>query len=815
MSGIEVVAAVSAVISAFHGGSELLKHIKAKRRTRKLRDQAQQEFEEKQLQDSLVTGEQQIGLRYMQDMRELGDLMRVGDVVARDRLFHIAITLQAEVIKSLQMACQHEAAVLNLRLLHEASIMNRKDTFVTLDELKQRILITRPMARQIKGAPEGSMPRHSTASVQTVLTNNYSPVSHIPDNYIPQAVTLPSQGETQEPKHGLTEYFRLKRKNSTSTSQMSNTSAQAADINFSEALEQLVRSRGSEDRSVIMKDIDEMISSYQGLHVTNQENDSWGNNKYNGGYGGSGQRLSQPDGDDAYQHSTMGLNRDGAQRFNNLPPTPEEYRAVGKPGYPAPFHNTLDPPLHDPHLYSQQYAAKIPFPHMQTQMGRSRWSDVSASSSTLSDAASLNRNSSSSSQDSNTNTSLLPVDFPSRPLNSGLLPRSAHHNAIYQHHDEERRVQSPPFAPYAQLEENYPSPIAPLVPQRVANQTNASPQSSPRLNSPADAPPSPQEAVSSPVHKPWPGSLQHRDSFPLTQYAPPKQYAPSTEEEQVDVIKSMHPQYQPGQLLSRDNSSLHSSKSERTITPSGFAAVAAAATTLGTAPALAGLRHASIAASIASTDSSGSGSIGILPGPRMRNTILTDTIQSGPAGQEKMMDGRPCKDNNYWGFCKGAWAVREELKKGLAVRTQPSGMYNTKQIWECTACTFKGDTFTIPHPTKKNKTETVVDQRVHISMAGIRYRWIFLAKSHVKKKPGDSFSEESNYGCVLCCVEGNLTGVYGGVETLMNHIALTHVADMSDKTRKKVNCILGRVAGPGEAWDLNVPIFAQVEELAG
>jgi hypothetical protein len=74
MSGIEVVAAVSAIISAFHGGSELLKHIKEKRRKSR-----KQELEEKQLQDSLVSGEQQIGFRYAQDMREFGDLMRIGD----------------------------------------------------------------------------------------------------------------------------------------------------------------------------------------------------------------------------------------------------------------------------------------------------------------------------------------------------------------------------------------------------------------------------------------------------------------------------------------------------------------------------------------------------------------------------------------------------------------------------------------------------------------------------------------------------------------------------------------------------------------
>jgi hypothetical protein len=76
MSGLEVVAAVAAIVSAFHGGSELLKHIKAKRRKSRL---GQQEFEERQLQDSFVSGEQQISLRYAQDRREFGDIMRIGD----------------------------------------------------------------------------------------------------------------------------------------------------------------------------------------------------------------------------------------------------------------------------------------------------------------------------------------------------------------------------------------------------------------------------------------------------------------------------------------------------------------------------------------------------------------------------------------------------------------------------------------------------------------------------------------------------------------------------------------------------------------
>lgn len=52
-----------------------------------------------------------------------------------------------------------------------------------------------------------------------------------------------------------------------------------------------------------------------------------------------------------------------------------------------------------------------------------------------------------------------------------------------------------------------------------------------------------------------------------------------------------------------------------------------------------------------------------------------------------------------------------------------------------------------------------------------------------------------------------MSSIYGGVETLMNHIALCHVADMNERTRKKVNCIIGRVARDDEDWDLNIPVF--------
>ncbi len=53
-----------------------MKIVKEKRRKTR---QSQQDFEERQLQESLTLGEQQIGSRYAQDIKDMGDIMVVGD----------------------------------------------------------------------------------------------------------------------------------------------------------------------------------------------------------------------------------------------------------------------------------------------------------------------------------------------------------------------------------------------------------------------------------------------------------------------------------------------------------------------------------------------------------------------------------------------------------------------------------------------------------------------------------------------------------------------------------------------------------------
>jgi hypothetical protein len=76
----QVFAAVAAVVSAFHGGADLVASIKKKNRRRSNdADSGDDGAERQKLQVSLETGESQIGFRYAADMNKFGDLVRVGD----------------------------------------------------------------------------------------------------------------------------------------------------------------------------------------------------------------------------------------------------------------------------------------------------------------------------------------------------------------------------------------------------------------------------------------------------------------------------------------------------------------------------------------------------------------------------------------------------------------------------------------------------------------------------------------------------------------------------------------------------------------
>jgi hypothetical protein len=690
----------------------------------------------------------------------------------------VADTNQGEIIKSLQMAAQHETAILNLRLLHEASITNRKDTFVILDEMKQRIILTRPIPRQI----EGTEHRPSIATLSSSWPSNLRSMDVAPEGYMPSAVTIPSPAESKENRSGLARYFQMKRSTSASSKAMStsvNAQAEAPRIDYCAALEQMAQAKG-QDRGALMNDIDEIMVSYKGLNVNDEvTGQAWNNQQHPRTFPERRGTLNILNGN-GYQQADMFSSSWGA--------TP-----MSQQNQPLPHPHMGQQPTFNQDVFNgypqySPYAGPNPFPHHQTHMSH-RLSDSSASSVPYSDR-SWERNDSESSRSSYAQSdprySVSPSSNKSGfPLSSSPSPQQTtdYYGQLSSH-----------LLTYASTDNNYASPIAPLsVPQR--SPLRASPQN----GGPVNAPPAPHQVTNPSAQNPHASSSQCETRVPsaIAPFGSPPDSPILKEEVRAESSPARPTMISPGPP------STHSSSSGHTVT---FGAPSSPWSRALSAP-VNRIRQPSIA----STDSSGSGSIGILPRPV--SIIPSSTIQSPKPGQERMMNGRPCKANDYWGFCKGAWDVREDSKMGLALRTMPSGMYNTKEVWECRSCNFRGNTYSIMTG-KKGKKETITDPNIHTSKSGIRYRWVFLAKSHVKKKTPDSTSEECNYGCVICSVELKVTSIFGNVDTLMYHL-LEHVSGMSQKSMLQTKCIVGRTAGPHEDWDINVPLFVDVSEVEG
>ncbi|KAF2712314.1 hypothetical protein K504DRAFT_531433 [Pleomassaria siparia CBS 279.74] len=810
MSGLEVIGAVAAVVSAFHGGAELMAHIKKKQRRHNSKGRSQQEFEEKQLQDSLEMGETQVGIRYTQDLDELGEIIRIGDAIARDRLLYIAVIMQAEVIKSLLLAVKYENAVLNLQILHKSSIVNRKDSIDCLDELKQRILITRPLPRTLASGP-GDM-RASLESMQSFRTAHTAQVT---DNCVPSAVTIPTlgTGECKEPNPGLTCYFSMKRDSRNfSTSSQHRPASSAGTINFSPALSHLIQ--GSENKGPTMKDIDEIISSYQGLYSEGDRNHTWAL-LHGAGANSSVKRdtLAILNGDSS-RRDTYALNQDAILMLKNLPPAPGE-KLEQAIEYPTFNHHVFQ---QQPPTFSQYFPVSSALPQnvseQNTHQPSRRWSDTSASSSIYSDRAppSLYSHNSMSSRNES------PVPPPSTSAySSHESPLSPVIAAFATHQYPQARLNGPLGAPqkgYDVPKTSHPSPqksqqetyASPMAPYGASQQTytlpaplrNRSPPAPLKDRSPMPPPKQflPIVAFEGPQRRTTPDHATTPFAAPPRGRSPPN-VTPITASSSNYGTTTIITSRPPPPPLKDDIYSL----ARRNKTPSP--ARVPAPTLIEPSPELA-LALGLTPVTHTSSD--------------LSSSIRSGTTQGPSFGQETMMDGRPCKENNYWGFCKGAWATREETKRGLGLQSLPNGMYNTVQIWQCKSCLFQGDTFTAPHPTKRNKKDITVDPSIHTSAVGIRYRWVFLAKSHVKKKTLSDIKvapvhanrtddkEDCNYGCTICSVEGNVTGIYGNVETLMNHILLGHTRTMSEKTCAKAKCILGRPAQADEEWDINIPM---------
>lgn len=130
------------------------------------------------------------------------------------------------------------------------------------------------------------------------------------------------------------------------------------------------------------------------------------------------------------------------------------------------------------------------------------------------------------------------------------------------------------------------------------------------------------------------------------------------------------------------------------------------------------------------------------------------------------------------------------------------------QFIRCQKCYFEGPMM------GKDKKSRSFDNRIRVDN-GIRYRWIFLAKSHTYNTTMGR-SNDGSYGtfcCIFCCAErGRPSSLFGNVQSLMEHLQVHRSNPPTGELLYRTKCIVGRVAGAQEDFDINLP--SRVEEIA-
>jgi len=157
-------------------------------------------------------------------------------------------------------------------------------------------------------------------------------------------------------------------------------------------------------------------------------------------------------------------------------------------------------------------------------------------------------------------------------------------------------------------------------------------------------------------------------------------------------------------------------------------------------------------------------------------------------------NSHPSRSNNYLGFCKAAWKLQCGDDKAMTRAKDFTKSANSKYYFlTCSKsrCSFKG------------RDQNALTNRAITDLArGIRYRWSFLAKSHVFAKSAQD--EQYSYLCMFC-VFGGHQPMTMNLQALLDHVIQQHRGNgLSEVILHRTSCIQGRICYDNETFDINL-----------
>ena len=156
------------------------------------------------------------------------------------------------------------------------------------------------------------------------------------------------------------------------------------------------------------------------------------------------------------------------------------------------------------------------------------------------------------------------------------------------------------------------------------------------------------------------------------------------------------------------------------------------------------------------------------------------------------------------GFCEGACALRTG-NKGMILRNQSTAFTGQSHYFGCSnkKCSFEA-------PAVRSNKQWALEDAI-FTAHGIRYRWSFLAKSHLV--PTHRI-EKSNYDyqCVFCSAQGQEPKISRGASAFIQHVG-SHRGDQRNPFGMHlIKAEFGRTALQEETWDVNLlPLVSELD----
>ena len=180
----------------------------------------------------------------------------------------------------------------------------------------------------------------------------------------------------------------------------------------------------------------------------------------------------------------------------------------------------------------------------------------------------------------------------------------------------------------------------------------------------------------------------------------------------------------------------------------------------------------------------------------MRTSSSTPSTGQQSAGSAATPNPNP--ENDYLGFCKGAVGVQNGDRKAMRKRKEfnEASSGHTVHFLACSnsKCAFSGH---MNLDLIWTKVWNMKESR------GIKFRWGFLAKSHVAQSKVKD--HQFMYQCLFCVFLGHEAPVIHGTELYLDHCCQEHRGRvLGNVVLYKSGCVNDRVCDDSEEFDINL-----------